>query len=157
EVAHAGQDAGFTGREGAAFGAGDDVFHAGDACADAHAGGLIDVRASPGQADGLFDQSFDVLRRLYDRGGFVPGVIVLAVGPGVLLADLNGFAGGLGIMRANHRTDSVLQRGDDSAAVGVVLGVRAERQAAVEIQSDRIPANLHVTFFKDIEQADLNT
>src|SRR3712207_8898231 len=45
---------------------------------------------------------------------------------------------------------------DDAAAVGVVLGVRAEDHAQVEIEADGEAADLHVPFFKHVEQADLD-
>src|SRR5438876_945782 len=41
-------------------------------------------------------------------------------------------------------------------AVGVMLGIRAEDQAHVQIQPERIPANLHIPLLQHIEQADLN-
>ncbi len=62
----------------------------------------------------------------------------------------------LGIVRANDRADAVLQRRDDPAAVGVILGVGAEDQADVQVQANRIAANLHVALFEHVEQADLN-
>ena len=54
------------------------------------------------------------------------------------------------------RADAVLQRRHDPAAVGVVLGVGAEDQAHVQVQPDRIAADLHVALFQHVEQADLN-
>ena len=62
----------------------------------------------------------------------------------------------LGIVRADDRADAVLQRRDDPAAVGVVLGVGAEDQADVQVQPDRIAADLDVALFQHVEQADLD-
>ena len=59
-------------------------------------------------------------------------------------------------MRADDRADAVLQRRDDPAAVGVILGIGAEDQADVQVEPDGIAANLHVAFFQDVEQADLD-
>ena len=77
--------------------------------------------------------------------------------PRVLLGDLHSLVDRLGIMRADDRADSVLQRRDDSAAIGVVLGVGAEDKADVEIEPDRVAADLHVAFFQHVEQAHLNS
>ena len=54
------------------------------------------------------------------------------------------------------RADAVLERRDDPAAVGVVLGVGREDQADVEVEADRVAADLDVAFFQDVEQADLD-
>ena len=60
------------------------------------------------------------------------------------------------IVRANLRSDAVLQRSDDLAARGVVLGIGAEHQRHIERQADGVALNLHVAFLHDVEQADLN-
>ena len=62
-----------------------------------------------------------------------------------------------GIVRADDRADAVLQRRDDAAAVGVVLGIGAEDQADVQIEADGVAANLHVALFQHVEQADLDS
>ena len=60
------------------------------------------------------------------------------------------------IVRADLRADAILQRRDDLAARGVVLGVGAEDQQHVERQPDRIALDLDVPFLEDVEQADLD-
>jgi hypothetical protein len=70
--------------------------------------------------------------------------------------DGDSLSGGLRIVRADDRADAVLQRRDDPAAVGVILRIGAEDQADVQIQPDRIAANLHVALLQHVEQSHLN-
>ena len=60
------------------------------------------------------------------------------------------------IVRANLAADAVLERRDDLAARGVILGIRGEHQHQVQRQPHRIALNLHVAFLHDVEQADLD-
>src|SRR5438034_10080599 len=48
--------------------------------------------------------------------------------PGFLRRDGHSFFDGGGIMRANFRTDAVLERRDDFAARGVILRIRRENE-----------------------------
>ena len=59
-------------------------------------------------------------------------------------------------MRADFRSDAVLERRDDLAARRVVLGVRREHEQHVELQADRVALDLDVALLKDVEQPDLN-
>ena len=59
-------------------------------------------------------------------------------------------------MRADLGADAILERRDDLAARGVVLGVRGEHEHHVELQADRVALNLDVAFLQDVEQADLD-
>ena len=59
-------------------------------------------------------------------------------------------------MRRDLRADPVLERGDDLAARGVVLGIRREHQCDVEIEADGIAFDLNVPFLHDIEETHLN-
>ena len=59
-------------------------------------------------------------------------------------------------MRANFRTDAVLERRDDFAARGVILRIRRENDEHVEREAQRIALNLNVAFLHDVEEADLN-
>ena len=54
------------------------------------------------------------------------------------------------------RAEAVLERRDDPAAVGVVLGVGAGDDVQVERQADRVAADLDVALLHDVEQADLD-
>ena len=60
--------------------------------------------------------------------GVVVGGVVAARGPGFLLGDGDGFVERLGVVRADLGADAVLERRDDLAAGGVVLGVGARRR-----------------------------
>src|SRR2546425_1732529 len=70
--------------------------------------------------------------------------------------DLHLFADAQRIVRADLRSESVLQRSDDPAARRVVLGVRARDDEQVERKPDAIATDLHVLLFHDVEQADLD-
>ena len=59
-------------------------------------------------------------------------------------------------MRADDRADPVLERRDDPAAVGVVLGIGREDHAEVEVEADRVAADLDVALLEHVEQADLD-
>ena len=60
------------------------------------------------------------------------------------------------IVRADLAAEAVLQRRDDAAAVGVVLGVRGCQQHHVEWQADLVATDLDVTLFQHVEHADLD-
>ena len=79
-----------------------------------------------------------------------------AIEPGLLRGDRHRMMAGGRIVRADLRADAVLQRRDDLAARGVVLGVGAEDEQHVERQPHRIALNLDVALLQDVEQADLN-
>ena len=59
-------------------------------------------------------------------------------------------------MRAHLGAEPVLQRRDDAAAVGVVLGVRARDEQDVEGQPQCVSADLHVALFEHVEQRHLD-
>ena len=66
---------------------------------------------------------------------------------------------GLGVervVRADLAAEAVLQRRDDAAAVGVVLGVRAGDQHDVERQADLVATDLHVALFEHVQQTHLD-
>ena len=79
-----------------------------------------------------------------------------AVQPGFLGGDGDAFFDGFGIVGANLGADAVLERSDDFAAGGVVLGIGAENQGDVERQAHGVALNLHVAFLHDVEQRDLD-
>ena len=62
----------------------------------------------------------------------------------------------LHVVRADLGADAVLERRDDLAARGVVLGVGGEGDQHVERQADRVALDLDVAFLQDVEQADLD-
>ncbi len=59
-------------------------------------------------------------------------------------------------MGADLRAEPVLQRGDDPAPVGVVLGVRAGHQEQVQRQPQRVAADADVALLHHVEQRDLD-
>ena len=59
-------------------------------------------------------------------------------------------------MGANFGADAVLQRGNDFAARGVVLGICGEDEQDVERKAQRVALNLNVALLHDVEQADLD-
>ena len=61
-----------------------------------------------------------------------------------------------GVVRADLAADAVLERGDDLAAGGVVLGVGGEDDGDVEREADGIALNLDVALLHDVEERDLD-
>ena len=59
-------------------------------------------------------------------------------------------------MGANLRADAILERRDDFAARGIVLGVGAEDQRHVELQPHRVAFDLDVALLHDVEQRHLD-
>jgi hypothetical protein len=59
-------------------------------------------------------------------------------------------------VREDLGVDAVLERGDDGAAVGVVLGVRREHHQHVEREAEAEPADLDVLLLHDVEEGDLD-
>ena len=80
----------------------------------------------------------------------------VALEPGLLRRDLRRGLHVLGVVREDLRGDAVLQRRDDVAAVGVVLGVGREDEQDVERDADREAADLEVALLEDVQQADLD-
>ena len=60
------------------------------------------------------------------------------------------------VVGADLGAEAVLQRRDDPAPVGVVLGVGRGDQHHVERQADLVAADLHVALLEHVEQADLD-
>ena len=77
-------------------------------------------------------------------------------GSGLLLHDLDLVGALLGIVGANLRAESVLERSDDPAPVGVVLGVGRGDQHHVERQPDGEAPDLDVPLLEHVEQGDLD-
>ena len=60
------------------------------------------------------------------------------------------------IVRVDHRADAVLQLRNHLAAAVVRGRIGREEDQHVDVEADRIAANLHVALFQDVEQADLH-
>ena len=59
-------------------------------------------------------------------------------------------------MGADLGAEAVLERGDDAAAVGVVLGVGAGDEQQVQRQPQHVAADLDVALLEHVEQRDLD-
>ena len=135
--------------ESAAFGVGDDQLHGGDGQALADAAALVDLLVfACGEGD-LLDDCADVVRESRCDAA-------ARSRPGFLRGDGDAFFERLGIVGANLGADAVLERRDDLAARGVVLGVGAEDEGDVEREADGVALNLHVAFLHDVEERDLD-
>ena len=60
------------------------------------------------------------------------------------------------VVRADFGAEAVLQRGDDPAAVGVVLRVGGGHHQDVQRQPEHVAADLDVAFLHDVEHGDLD-
>src|SRR4029434_7047065 len=73
------------------------------------------------------------------------------------LADQGHFIGEIGeVMGTQLSTETVFQRSDDAAPVGVVLWVGGGDEEDVQRQAQRIAAYLDIALLQDIEQRNLN-
>ena len=88
--------------------------------------------------------------RVGARVGAVPGHQRLLHGQRQLVVQ------GQRVVGADLRAEPVLQRGDDPAPVGVVLGVGAGHQDQVQRQPQRVAAHPDVPFLEHVEQRDLD-
>ena len=115
-----------------------------------HARALVDVRALAGQLAERGDD-LDHVARARRRGRPRPRAARASCTRDVDLdVDLERVVG------ADLGAEAILQRGDDAAAVGVVLGVGRGEQHHVERQADLVAADLHVALLEHVEQADLD-
>ena len=149
EVADAGHDLGLAVAQGAASGVGDQRLVVGDREPHRHAGPLVDVRGTAGLLAHLGDDLGHERRHLH----------VEAVGGerARLLLDDRGLELGVErVVRADLRSEAVLQRGDDATAVGVVLGVGRRQEHEVDREAHLVAADLHVALLEHVEQAHLD-
>ena len=135
--------------EGAFEGGADEGFVVGDGGADADAGALVDLAALAGLC-GEFGNDFA------HEGGH--GNLLVHVGEAFafLLDDGDFVLDGYWVVGANLGAEPVFQRGDDAAAVGVVLGVGGGDEEQVEGQQEPVALYLHVSLLHEVEQADLD-
>ena len=128
-----------------------------DAEADADAAALVDLVARPGEVAERGDDlgqvvghdDLDLTERAADRGRHVERHRLLQHDRH-LGRDVER------VVRADLAAEAVLQRGDDAAAVGVVLRVGRGEQHHVERQTDLVAADLHVALLEHVEHADLD-
>src|SRR5262245_57065979 len=157
-IADPGSDYGLVVMQCAPLGVRQDALHLCDRQALADAGSFINAFIVTRDERDLFDDFADGLRdqksQLIMIG--IIAVIAVAIGPGLLLRDLDAFFYRSRVMSLNLRADPVLERRDNFAARRVIFGVGREDQQHVKWQPDRITLNLHVSFLHDVEQSDLN-
>jgi hypothetical protein len=149
EVGHPGHDLGLAGAQGPAGSVGDEGLEVGDGEPHRHTRALVDVRALAGQvAEGGHDL------------GHVVGDVDLdpwcLERTGLLLGDLDLDVDVEGVVGADLGAEAVLQRGDEPATVGVVLGVGRGEEHHVEGEADLVAPDLHVALLEHVEQADLD-
>ena len=96
----------------------------------------------------------DALDDLADEAGDLEWPAV-AIEPRLLRGDGHAVLDGERVVSGHLAADPVLERCDDLAARGVILGVRGEDQHHVQRQAYRIALNLNVAFLHDVEQTDL--
>src|SRR5256886_8591630 len=134
---------------GALLGAADEALQSGDRQTLADARAAVHALVFARLKSDLFHDLAEIRRHVDLLAGIAPY-------PGFLRRDGHSFFDGGGIMRANFRTDAVLERRDDFAARGVILRIRRENDEHVEREAQRIALNLNVAFLHDVEEADLN-
>ncbi len=148
KVAEAGVDRTVAGHEGAALEIRGQELDRRDRHARRDPRGLVDELALPGCDRDLLDQQAR-LRREHDRR-------IVAFGPRLLGGDLGSERRARWIVGEDLRGDPVAQRGDDRAAVGVVLRVGGKGEQHVERQAHGEAADLEIALLEQVEQADLN-
>ncbi len=114
----------------------------------AHAAPAVDALVLPRlEGDALDDLEHEIGE--VDRPG-------AALDPRFLARDLHAELDGARIVGQDLGADAVLERRDDLAARGVVLGVGGEAHEDIERQPDGIALNLDVALLHDVEEADLD-
>ena len=76
---------------------------------------------------------------------------------GLLLHDGNLGADLVGVVSPDLRTEAVLERRNQAAAVGVVLGVGGRHYEDVQLEPDQVATNLDVTFLEHVQQTHLDS
>ena len=118
---------------------------------DAHPGPLADLGRPTGEVGQLGDELLHEGRD-DDRGlAFLDREAVL-----LLADDRHLVLERPRVVGPDLRAEAVLERGDDPAARGVVLGVGPGDDVQVERQADDEAADLDVALLEDVEQADLD-
>src|SRR5204863_9967281 len=84
------------------------------------------------------------------------GPIAAEIDSGFLVHDLYPIVALERIVRVDDAADAVLELGDDLAAAVVGGGVGGEEDEDVDVETDRVAADLDVALFEDVEEADLD-
>ena len=98
----------------------------------------------------------DLLDDLAHEVGHDDRELAVQLDAGFLLHDLDAQVALARVVRVDHRADAVLELRNDLAAAVVRGRVGREQDQHVDVELDRIAANLHVALFQNVEQADLH-
>ena len=128
----------------------DDILEARDGQALAHAGPLVHLLVLPRLDGHLLDHLPHVVGQLDGHAGAV------AIRPCLLRRDGERMVPPRGVVRADLGADAVLERRDDLAARGVVLGIGREDHQHVEGKPHRVAFDLDVALLEDVEEAHLD-
>ena len=115
----------------------------------ADAGRLIDVTA-------LSRATADLFNNLFHEVGHNDRVVAIERNVTFLLHDLDPGVTIMRIMSLNQAADAVLQLWNHFSAAVISRRICREQNHDIQIKLNGVTANLHVPFFKDIEQADLH-
>jgi hypothetical protein len=125
-------------------------FEVADRIANRDAAALVDLR----RAAELGGQRCQEL--LHERGHAHRNLGGAGHRAGLLVHDGDLVAKGVGVVGADLRPEPVFQRGDDPAAMRVVLRVGRGDQQEVERETDLIAPDLDVALLQDVEQGHLD-
>src|SRR2546426_2443377 len=149
EVAHARRDLALVETNGALERVGQEVFPVADADPHRHARALADLRRLARQVRELGDDLLHVGR----RDELEPGRRERCE---LGFHDRDLVFEPTRVVRADLGAEAVLERRDDPAPIGIVLGVGARDHVHVDRQADLVAADLDVPLFHDVEQPDLD-
>ena len=110
---------------------------------------LVDVLRPPGDDAHLLDD-------LPHEVGHDHREVAAQLDARLLLHDLDAQLPLAGIVRVDHRADAVLELRDHLAAAVVGGRVGGEEDQHVDVEADRVAADLHVALFEDVEQPHLH-
>ena len=114
-----------------------------------HAGLLVHELALARLERHLLDQLLEVAR-------YPQLAVAVAVRPRLLRRDRHGVLHAVRVVGDDLRVDAVLERRDDVAAVGVVLGIGGEDELDVQRDADGEAADLDVLLLQHVEQRHLD-
>ena len=141
-------DVALTGLNRPALGVRHHVLEDGDRHALRDPGALVDALVVPRLERDALDDFGDEIRN--------PDLTGAARRPRFLIRDRHSELDALGIVRHHLAPDAVLERRDDLAAGGIVLGIGGEAKHDIQRQSHRISFDLDIAFLHDVEQAHLH-
>src|SRR5205085_2473663 len=113
-----------------------------------YSGALVDALVGARLDRDSLDYLGDEIRNAHFSGA--------ARGPRFLIGNAYAKLDGLRIVRRHFAADAILERRDDLAARGVVLGVRCEAEHHIERKAHRISFDLDIALLHDVEQAHLH-